>query len=120
MCWGKGGDRLDYSQRHSADTLGKLLTPPPSPDLLFLKPTANIISAGISPISLGFIHVPAAPHTGLGEHRQPWPHSGSSQRSFQPPLAPGCSPSLAPLLLEGSEGPNSWGNFLVFEHAMEP
>lgn len=122
MCWGgERRDRLDYSWRHSAETLGNLLTLHPHfPDLLFLKPTANIVSAGISPISLGSIHVPAAPHTGLSEHKQPRPNSGSSQRGFQPPQAPSCSPFLAPLLLEDSEGSNSWENFLVLDYAMEP
>lgn len=122
MRWGgEKGDRPDYSWRHSAETVGNLLTPHPhSTDLFFLKPTANIVSAGISPISLGSIHVPVAPHTGLGEHRQPGPNSGSSQRGFQPPQAPGCSSFLAPLLLEDSEGSNSWENFLVLDYAMEP
>lgn len=119
MLGGERGDRPDYSWRHSAETLGNLLTPTPTPQT-FLKPTANIVSAGISPISLGSIHVPAAPHTGLSEHKQPWPNSGSSQRGFQPPQAPSCSPFLAPLLLEDSEGSTSWENFLVLDYAMEP
>ena len=37
--------------------------------LPWLQPTSYLLC--ISPASLGFICVPAAPHTGLGEHQQP-------------------------------------------------
>lgn len=83
-------------------------------------PKASIISAGTSPTSLGFIHGPAAPHTGLGEHRQPSPYSGSSRggsgTGFQPPLVPGpslscsCSSRRLPRLRHPV---SSWETFLV-------
>lgn len=103
---------------------GEPLTLPPRPAL----PKANILSASISPTSLSFIHVPAAPHTGLAEHRQPSVYPSSSQgrrgTGFQHPL-PSLSPALA--YLEGSQGSKtqpapgklSWSLIKPWSHSHE-
>lgn len=102
---GDGEDELDPTRDMAWRPQETFQQPPLF--LLFLKSTSSLLS--ISSFFLSFIHVPAAPHTGLGKHRQPLLYSGSSRGTSCPDsrflwTLPAPPPPVHP---ECAQGPNT-------------